>query len=208
MLHFETVLDSTLDLLRELQSNPELSGMRLVGGTALALQLGHRTSVDLDLFGTFNPTRSFRRILMDNGHLADGAENGEVQTLSVDAVKVDLVNYPYKWISEPLCEDGIVLAGLDDIVAMKLSAAANRGKKKDFIDLATLLEKYTLCEMFERYQQKFNVSEIAFALRGLTYFDDAEADPMPKMFSSLTWEESKSRLLKAVRDFVKFESFT
>lgn len=204
MLHFETVLDSTLDLLKELQSYPELSNMRLVGGTALALQLGHRTSVDIDLFGSFDPSHSFRKMLLDRGHQADGAENGEIQTLSVDTVKVDLVNYPYEWISEPMHEGGIVLAGLDDIVAMKLSAAANRGKKKDFIDLATLLERYSLSEMFERYQRKFKVSEISFALRGLTYFDDAEADPMPKMFAAMTWEEAKLRLLGSVRDFVKF----
>ena len=57
--------------------------------------------------------------------------------------------------------------------------------------------------MFAKYQKKFNVSEIAFALRGLTYFEDAEEDPMPKMFVSLTWDDVKTRILSAVRDFVK-----
>lgn len=204
MLHVETVLSSTLDLLREIQSHPALSDMRLVGGTALALQLGHRASVDLDLFGRFNPSMSFKNILQSAGHSVEGAETGEVQTLFVDGIKVDLVNYPYDWIANPVSEEGVVLAGMDDIVAMKLSAAANRGKKKDFIDIVTLLDRYPLAEMFARYQQKFAVSEISFALRGLTYFDDAEDDPMPKMFTSLTWDETKSRMQGAVRDFVKF----
>ena len=89
-----------------------------------------------------------------------GAKNAAVAiipaTLLVDGVKVDLVNYPYAWISQALTEDGVSLAGMDDIVAMKLSAAANRGKKKDFIDIATLLDKYSLAEMFARYQTKFD----------------------------------------------------
>ena len=141
MLHAETVCESTLDLLKDILQIPDLSSMRLVGGTALSLQLGHRTSVDLDFFGKFDP--------------------------------------------------------------MKLSAAANCGKKKDFIDIAVLLERFPIDQMFARYQRKFGVSEIAFALRGLTYFDDAEEDPMPKMFVSLTWDEVKTRILSAVRDFVK-----
>ena len=203
MLHAETVCESTLDLLKDILQVPDLSSMRLVGGTALSLQLGHRTSVDLDFFGQFDPMKSFRKVLVDRGHVVEGVETGDVQSLVVDGVKVDLVNYPYEWLSDALCQDGMRLAGLDDIVAMKLSAAANRGKKKDFIDIAVLLERFPVDQMFARYQRKFGVSEIAFALRGLTYFDDAEEDPMPKMFVSLTWDEVKTRILSAVRDFVK-----
>lgn len=80
---------------------PSLSNTRLVGGTALALQLGHRKSIDLDLFGTFDPMVSYRKILLDSGYSADGSENGAVQSLRVDGAKVDLVNYPYPWLDEP-----------------------------------------------------------------------------------------------------------
>ena len=144
MLHTETVEPSTLDLLKKIQALPNMSGMRLVGGTALALHLGHRKSVDLDLFGRFDEHVSFRYLLMQSGHVADGAENGVVQSLRVDGVKVDFVNYPYLWLQDPVVDDGVVLAAIPDIAAMKLSAAANRGRKKDFIDIAFLLDSLSL----------------------------------------------------------------
>lgn len=204
MLHCETVLPGTLGLLKTLQAHSELKDMRLVGGTALALQIGHRASVDIDLFGNFDGRQSFRRILSKLGHRVEGVESGEVQSLIVDDVKVDLVNYPYPWISNPVVENGVVLAGRDDVAAMKLSAVANRGKKKDFIDIAFLLDRYSLLELFDLYKRKFAVSEISFALRGLTYFDDAEDDPMPKMFVPVKWGEIKAKIGEAVRNFANF----
>ena len=202
MLHVETVLVSTLDLLKDLQSIPELADMRLVGGTALALQLGHRTSVDLDLFGSFDDDISFKQVIAGRGHSVEGDIEGAVQTLMVDGVKVDLVNYKYPWLAPAIEESGVRLAAPDDIMPMKLSAAANRGRKKDFIDIATLLESHALADMLALYQRKFSVTEISNALRGLTYFDDAESDPSPRMFSDLTWKDAKSRITSAVRDFI------
>ena len=76
MLHTETVEPSTLDLLKRLQRLPDLANTRLVGGTALALHLGHRKSVDLDLFGSFDPIVSYRKLLADAGLSVEGAENG------------------------------------------------------------------------------------------------------------------------------------
>ena len=202
MLHTETVLESTLDLLRKLQSLKELAGLRLVGGTALALHLGHRKSVDLDLFGHFDERVSIRSVILKDGHVADGADGGTVQSLRVDGVKVDCVSYPYPWLKQPVVEDGIVLAAIQDIAAMKLSAAANRGRKKDFIDIAFLIDVIPLSEMFQFYQRKFSVSEFSFALRGLTYFDDAEDDPMPEMLIPVTWEAVKRKIESTVRGFV------
>ncbi len=202
MLHTETVLTSTLDLLKSLQALPQTSTMRLVGGTALALLIGHRKSVDLDLFGSFDASTSFRPSLLKCGYSVDGAESGTVQSLRVNDVKVDFVNYPYPWLDEAVREDGVVLAGLEDIAAMKLSAAANRGRKKDFVDMAFLFDKFSLKELFDLYQRKFSVREYSFALRGLTYFDDAEADPMPEMIARMTWAEVKHKIEVTVRQFV------
>lgn len=203
MLHTETVEPSTLDLLKRLQRLPDLANTRLVGGTALALHLGHRRSVDLDMFGIFDPIVSYRKLLADAGYSVEGAENGTVQSLRVDNVKVDLVNYPYPWMDDVLDEDGVRLAGLKDIAAMKLSAVANRGRKKDFIDVARLLDVFSLDQMLSFYKEKFSVSELSFPLRGLMYFDDAEEDPMPEMFdSNFTWENVKKTVVAATRKYV------
>ena len=203
MLHTEAVEPSTLDLLKRLQRLPKLSNIRLVGGTALALHLGHRKSVDLDLFGNFDPIVSYRKLLADAGYSVEGTENGTVQSLRVDNVKVDLVNYPYPWMDDALEEDGVRLADLKDIAAMKLSAVANRGRKKDFIDVARLLDVFPLDQMLSFYKEKFSVSELSFPLRGLMYFDDAEEDPMPEMLDgNLTWENVKKRVVAATRKYV------
>lgn len=203
MLHTETVEPSTLDLLRRLQRLPDLTSTRLVGGTALALHLGHRKSVDLDMFGTFDPIVSYRKLLADAGHSVEGAENGTVQSLRVNNVKVDLVNYPYPWLDDAIEEGNIRLAGLRDIAAMKLSAVANRVRKKDFIDVARLLDVFSLDQMLSLYKEKFSVSELSFPLRGLMYFDDAEEDPMPEMFdSNFTWENVKKTVVAATRKYV------
>ena len=177
--------------------------MRLVGGTALALHLGHRKSDDLDLFGQFDPTVSYRKVLADSGCTAEGSEHGTVQSLVVDNVKVDLVNYPYPWMDAAFEEGGVKLAGLRDIAAMKLSAVANRGRKKDFIDVARLLDVFSLNQMLSFYKEKFSVTELSFPLRGLMYFDDAEEDPMPEIFDGgLTWKRVKKKVVDETRKYV------
>ena len=153
--------------------------------------------------GTFDPIVSYRKLLADAGHSVEGAENGTVQSLRVNNVKVDLVNYPYPWLDDAIEEGNIRLAGLRDIAAMKLSAVANRGRKKDFIDVARLLDVFSLDQMLSLYKEKFSVSELSFPLRGLMYFDDAEEDPMPEMFdSNFTWENVKKTVVAATRKYV------
>ena len=130
-----------------------------------------------------------------------------LQSLRVDNVKVDLVNYPYPWMDIALEEGGVRLAGLKDIAAMKLSAVANRGRKKDFIDVARLLDMFTLDEMLALYKSQFSVSEVSFPLRGLMYFDDAEDDPMPEMIDgNQTWDGVKKKIIDTTRAFILREN--
>ena len=141
MLHYETIHPDTLELLRKIQSLEMFKDARLVGGTALALQLGHRKSIDLDFFGSIDASlQEIASALSTFASVSPLSESSMKRFLIVDGVKVDVVNYPYSWIDEPVIEDGVALAGIKDIAAMKLSAITNRGTRKDFVDFYFLLK--------------------------------------------------------------------
>jgi len=134
MLYYETIRQDTLELLKKIQSLDIFKDVRLVGGTSLALQLGHRKSINLDFFGKFDtPMEDIVEELSSFASVSPLDSSKMMRFLIVNGVKVDVVNYPYEWIDEPIIEDGIVLAGIKDIAAMKLSAITNRGTRKDFV---------------------------------------------------------------------------
>ena len=206
MLFLEIMTPDTLSLLRKLQSLPELAGTRLVGGTALALQLGHRTSIDLDLFGTWNWSVDLAKLFRPFGDVrkASGTPDGRTAFFFVDGVKVDCVACDrYPWLDPPLAEAGIRLAGVRDIAAMKINAVTNRGSRKDFVDLACLLPLHPLPEMFGWYQVKYPDANPALAMRSLCYFADAETMPMPKMRVPFDWNEAQERIRAAVRGLLE-----
>ena len=204
MLHYETIEQSTLDLLKRIQSISELSGLRLVGGTALALILGHRQSIDLDLFGRIEDSPeelSYYMSQLGKTEILKASKN--INTFLVDNVKVDFVNYHFEWIQQPLQTDGLILAKQKDIAAMKLSAITGRGTKKDFIDLYYLLKQYSLSEIFEFYSEKYPAGSHFLTLRSLLYFEDAEKTVMPKMIDkSLTWETIKEKIIRETKKLV------
>ena len=200
MLHLEAIEPDTLGLLKQLQSDPALAGLRLVGGTSLALQLGHRKSVDLDLFGSLGVRGGeLEQTLRRYGGVELVNRSKVVETYFVRGVKVDFVNYPYAWLTDPVCIGGLTLASSQDIVPMKLEAITNRGSKKDFIDLTFLLATFPLPEMLALYAAKYPQGSGYLVLRSLVYFDDAEDDPSPVMLKPLSWEEAKERICEAVR---------
>lgn len=204
MLHYETIHPDTLELLKKIQSLEMFKEARLVGGTALALQLGHRKSVDLDFFGSVDaPLQEIALELSAFASVSPLSESRMMRFLIVDGVKVDIVNYPYSWIDEPITEDGVTLAGIKDIAAMKLSAITNRGTRKDFVDFYFLLKLFSFDELIDLYAKKYSDAQLFTTLKSLTYFDDAEQDPMPLMLSSLNWEEVKSHIVAEVGGFMK-----
>jgi hypothetical protein len=116
MLHLETIEYSTLELLRKLQSLPILRDTRLVGGTALALQLGHRKSVDLDFFGTITcEAEELISAIKTVASLIVLKESPHIHIYLVDGIKVDIVNYRYQWLDKPVVDQGIRMAGIKDI---------------------------------------------------------------------------------------------
>lgn len=200
MLQYKTIEPTTLEILKRIQSIPELKETRLVGGTALALQLGHRTSVDLDIFGhiTLAPLE-LRSLLAESFDISIINESRSINIYDLQDVKVDFVNYQYEWIDEIVKEDGIRLAGIKDIAAMKIAAIIGRGTKKDFVDLYSLLKHFSLQQILDLYMQKYPDGSLFIAIKSLAYFDDAESNPMPYMFDNISWSEIKSTIRSAVK---------
>jgi len=204
MLHLSAISTPALELLKKLLSFNEFSELRLVGGTALALQTGHRKSIDLDLFG---------KVEMDKLPLAKLFEpfktveiikkSGHINIFEINGVKVDFVDYSYPWLQDAVVIEGIRLAREKDIAAMKLAAITGRGTKKDFIDLYFLLRKYTLNEVVSFYNQKYFDASTYLAIKSLTYFDDAEQDMEPDMIIDIEWEAVKIAIKKKVMAYTE-----
>lgn len=203
MLSIQTIHPNTLELLKQLASQPELSQTRLVGGTALALQYGHRQSIDLDFFGVLPEDKEELLEMMSRvGNMIVTNRTKMIVQAVINQVKVDFVDYSrYPWIDEPVQGDGFVLASDKDIAAMKVNAIIGRGTRKDFIDLFVLLQHYSLTEIMAFYKQKYPEFSEYRALLSMTYFEDAEMQDMPKMFIDTSWEEMKKTIIKAVEAY-------
>jgi len=199
MLHFSTVEPDTLELLRQIQQDPAFQETLLVGGTALALQLGHRVSVDLDFFGhTSVSGLELEQLLRAHGPVALTRRSRLVEVYTVRGIKVDFVQYDYPWLEAPTIHPPLRLASLKDIAAMKLSAITNRGTKRDFVDLAFLLEKFSLDDMLGFYQKKYKDASLFLVLKSLVFFEDAEDDPLPRMLAPFDWHAARQRIVDAV----------
>lgn len=201
MLSFRTIAPHTLELLKHLMATPYLQDCRLVGGTSLALQYGHRSSVDLDMFGDVPDDDLALLEIMENFGTVQGQKTSKyIKSFIVDNIKVDFVNYSrFPWLEEPIVEDGLRLASPKDIAAMKIFAIQNRGSKKDFIDMYFLLQHFSLEEILGFYSMKHPDYSMFRTRMSLTYFEDAEGDECPKMWENVEWETVKKTIAEAVK---------
>lgn len=199
MLYYNTISNELLELLIKLQSVPEFAQLRLVGGTSLALQIGHRNSVDIDLFGKLDADDiAIHQQLEKLGNYTQLKKTENINIFSLNGIKIDIVNYPYSWLSKPIVFDNITLADKKDIAAMKLAAISGRGSKKDFIDIFFLLKHYTIKQMLEFFIKKYPNGSTFLVVKSLTYFNDAENDETPQMFHDMNWEIVKKTIIKEV----------
>jgi hypothetical protein len=203
MLYYSTIESKTLELLKNLISIPQLANLRLVGGTSLALQIGHRKSIDIDLFGGIDPDLRLDLILKEIGPLKIIKRSPHIFICTINDIKVDIVNYSYPWLDTQNTIDTIPLASRRDIAAMKLSAITGRGTKKDFIDLYFLLKEFTLEEILHFYQEKYADGAVFLVIRSLAYFADADKEAMPKMIIPLDWLLVKNTIISALNDYMK-----
>jgi predicted nucleotidyltransferase component of viral defense system len=204
MLYRETVEFSTLELLRRLLSLAPFNDFALAGGTALALQYGHRISVDLDLFvgSSFNTEEALQSIKESEVSFQVLGQGKNTLNLVIEGVKVDLLSHQYPQLSEQIDLEGIRLMSIKDIAAMKLSAMAQRGSKKDFFDVDELLKHFSLRELISFYSKKYNEQNLFYLLKSMTYFEDAEAEPNPKVLNGVSWMDVKSNLIKAANSYI------
>ena len=203
-----TLVSENALVLSELKPLSFIKDFYLAGGTALALQLGHRKSVDLDFFISKLPLHE--KILDNLGGkeitilLSD--ETG--LNIKLENTKVSFLQYPYPMLEPNIDYDGIKLAGILDIACMKLNAVTQRGEKKDFYDLFEIFKRYSLEDIliaFAKKFEKYNYQKIAI-LKSLIYFDDAEISPEPILLSNVSWGEVKRELIAKVSDYTKKES--
>ena len=201
MLHRETVSPELLDLTKKLMQDDKLQDFRLVGGTALALLFGHRTSIDIDLF----TNKEFdAKSLQDHIDEKYGPSTSRSTTNSVmcriDNIKVDMIAHRYQWLEPSLKTDGLRMASAKDISAMKIHAINQAGtRQKDFVDLYFLLEKYSLNEMVQGYGKKYPEGFPNIAKESVRSFDRVTIDDPIKVFDKeITWREVEKRLNKAV----------
>jgi len=178
----------------------------LAGGTALALHIGHRLSIDLDWFiTTFENQEKLFQKLRESGIVFDikFVDAGTVY-LEIDTVQVSFIGYNYPMLHPPISMtvpyDGVKLAATDDIACMKLSAIASRGSRKDFIDLYFLINLFRSLEGYLKlYMQKYQNRDIGHVIRSLVYFQDAEAEPETIMLKPFDWQDMKAKWVKWVK---------
>jgi hypothetical protein len=207
MLHKETVDESTLELLNQIQQKEYLKGFYLVGDTALALRMGHRKSVDIDLFSNFNfdAVQMLENLSSDFPFKLFFSANNTIKG-SIDQIQVDILAHRYPLVSEPLTVENITMLSVQDIVAMKLNAVSVSGQRvKDFIDIFYLLDEYSIAEMIDFYKKKYSQYNEVNVLKSLTWFEDVNLSEWPVLLKTpkLKWGSVKKRILEATHMYLK-----
>jgi len=191
----QTILSQkTQSNLEALKQANILADFYPAGGTGLALQLKHRKSIDLDFF-TENEieTSLLIRDLKEVGSFV--VENEAENTLEIDfqGTRITFLNYDYPLLCKLKKIQDIEVADLKDIGCMKISAISSRGSKKDFIDVYFITKEISLSRLLELFEKKYK--EINYTmphiLKSLTYFEQAESEPMPEMIKEANWEQVK-----------------
>lgn len=202
MLHKDpfVIAPSTFSLIRELQALPELKDFHLVGGTALALQLGHRNSVDIDLFclNEFNDD-SILNLLNNNFSVVEVFRRKNSVILLINNIKTDFLRHNHKLLQQPLTEEGITFLQKEDIAAMKFHAIIQSAKRlKDFIDIYYLLEHFSMDQMIGFFTRKYEYTNPMIAMKAINFFDDIDEniDP-PKTLKPISLKEIKKRIQEA-----------
>ncbi|MBW7846031.1 MAG: nucleotidyl transferase AbiEii/AbiGii toxin family protein [Bacteroidia bacterium] len=202
MLHKQTVEPQLLIVLEKLVKLPALNNFVLVGGTALSLQIGNRKSIDIDLFtnSAWDIDAVEETLIEECDFVTQNKFKGGLLG-RINQIKVDIISHKYAWVKPFATIEGIPLASLADIAAMKLNAICSNGTRlKDYIDIAFLGNRFSLNEMTDFYHQKYPSVNSIIAVKSLCYFDDIDFDVTIEYIEKpLKWEQISSRLIEMVQ---------
>jgi hypothetical protein len=207
MLYLETVESGTFSVLETLMQVPELQDFDLVGGTALSLMYGHRKSIDLDLFSN----KPFDAMLINQALINHFPDRWAVRTSNhfgifgfINDLKIDIVKFPHPLIRPTRSIEGIRMYSAEDIIAMKVQAILGRGKKKDFWDIAELLQHYSVADFIQFHKEKYATQNLFIsAPQAMTYFVDAEESEDPISLKGQTWSRVKRFIQQKVSEYLR-----
>lgn len=201
-----TIIDNkTFDVLQQLFAVSYIhKHFGLAGGTGLALQIGHRRSIDLDFFAPLSFVMPSLQDALKKKFKESyvPVKNSRVMFFArIDGIKTDFVKEPRPLIEKFILHDNLKLFSVPDIAAMKLHTICGRGKKKDFFDIYALMQLYTWEELKDFFVRKYSEYELIFLYRSIQYFDDAEKEPDIKGINpyNVQWPEIKKFIIKNCR---------
>lgn len=207
-MHERALPKHSLELLNELEKDaaPALAGWTLAGGTGLAFRLGHRTSEDLDFFRTDGmDVRELHDVFARHGTYETLQEAEHTLTIRLCETKLSFFRVREPFLFESTPHRFFSVADVRDIALMKLAAISGRGSRRDFADLYMILRNPPSLEAyFELLPRKYDPRRLNtyHILKSLTYFDDAEGEPMPRMLSPFDWAECKAFFVREARAIV------
>ena len=200
------VTSSCLQAIDFLQQQSFMKEFHLAGGTALALQIGHCISTDLDWFSSTRQLLMFERETIRQALKAGSqfeviSEQDGMMYTKLSKTDVSLIYQPYPLLFPPVGYHNVNLASPIDIGLIKLAAINSRGTRRDFVDLFCLQETAPLDKLLELTVDKYfdRPNFLAIAVRALAYFEDAEQQPMPQMLQMVKWENVRAYCEEAAR---------
>ena len=217
MLRKETVYPPLLETLMVLMEMKTIKTHRLVGGTALALQIGHRISVDIDLFsdGKNNYEDILQELSEKFGKQFEKARNinspqGKGVAVFLNNIKTDILDWNTKFIRPPFIDENIRMASKQDIIPMKFntflcSPEYARYEKKDYLDIASLMKEFTLAKMIDLYKERYPHESMSdrLMIEALQLNELADKKIMPKMLTGETWEDAKKQIETSIAVFIE-----
>lgn len=207
-MHRECFSEKGWEVFNALRELVEMLDATLAGGTALALQLGHRISYDLDFFTQkdFSVDSAIAAIRKTALPFRVTSEGDGTLNAEVDGIKVSFLRFDHPFLEKPRILDGIPIAGVFDIAAMKVIAISQRGLKRDFVDLYFILQEKPFHRTAEHMVKRFGPERVPplHIGKSLVYFVDADGNPEPSYIKgrAIKWEDVKKFFLQHVKQFV------